>query len=438
MRTSWNRASRALIACMVLSLAAIAGAPHEGVGANSCATGRQVEGWSQHGAAEALPAILRPPKAPDREPRWSATASAGSTDNQKSKNVWRGADLNLLAVGMAVADVTGDGKNDIVLIDPNTVYLYDFVDKRMILLSSFNRSAMEFKSVDASKTRKMGPARIYVTAQNRGALASFVLEFRGGKLVPVIENIPYYLRIVDYPTQGPILLGQRKGLYKMYDGPIYRMEDNGEALKRAGRFGTPLKIPIFGFTVTDLDGSRKPVIAVYDRDEHLRLYRPNGKRFFLSRDYYGGSDVVLRRSGPEGRREARANDAESENEYYRPRIASYDIDKSGAYTILAITHVSKTRRYFSRMKMLGEGQVVGLEWNGDTLVKKWSTPSIQGMITDFAVADLPGLTGKRLIAVERKKTDWLSMLRSQSQLRAYDLQYLIKRGSTNGSEVEPE
>jgi hypothetical protein len=331
---------------------------------------------------------------------------------------------------MAVGDVTGDGNNDIVLIDPNTVYLYSFVDKKMGILAKFSRSAQEFKSVDAARIRKMGPARIYVTAQNRGALTSFVLEYRGGKLVPVIENVPYYLRIIDYPTRGPILLGQRKGLYKIYDGPIFRMEDTGDSLKPAGRFGTPLKIPIFGFAIADLDGSRQPVIAVYDRDEHLRLYKPSGKRLFLSRDYYGGSDVIIRRTGPESRSDNRAYDAESEREYYRPRILTYDFDKSGVYDILAITHVSKTRRWLSRMKMLSEGQVVSLEWNGDTLVKKWSTPPIQGMITDFAIAALPGFPGKRLIAVERKKTDWLSFLRSQSQVRSYDLHYLRNRGTS--------
>jgi hypothetical protein len=30
----------------------------------------------------------------------------------------------MLAVGMAIADVTGSGQNELVLIDPNSVYLY--------------------------------------------------------------------------------------------------------------------------------------------------------------------------------------------------------------------------------------------------------------------------------------------------------------------------
>lgn len=430
MRTSWNRAFLVLIACTVISFAAMVGAPPCGAEAPVLGPGNQAAGGSLCRMVTGQTATRAPSAVADSGRDWNLPAGAGSADKRKDDTIWRGEVLNLLAVGMAVGDVTGDGNNDIVLIDPNTVYLYSFVDRRMGLLAQFSRSAQEFKSVDAARIRKMGPARIYVTAQNRGALTSFVLEYRGGKLVPVIESVPYYLRIIDYPTRGPILLGQRKGLYKIYDGPIYRMEDTGDSLKPAGRFGTPLKIPIFGFAIGDLDGSRKPVIAVYDRDEHLRLYKPSGKRLFLSRDYYGGSDVIIRRTGPEGRKDNRAYETESEREYYRPRILTYDFDKSGVYDILAIAHVSKTRRWLSRMKMLSEGQIVSLEWNGDTLVKKWSTPPIQGMITDFTIATLPGFPGKRLIAVERKKTDWLSFLRSRSQVRSYDLHYLRNRGTS--------
>lgn len=368
--------------------------------------------------------------------KWIEPAEAASRRNAKRDKVWRGKELNLLAVGMGVGDVTGDDNNDIVLIDPDTVYLYRFADNQMTLQTEYSERAMEFKSVDVAGIRKRGPARIYITAQNRGALSSFVLEYRKGKLVPVIRGVPYFLRVIDYPTQGPILLGQQKGIHRVYDGFIMRMQDKGDALEPVGRFGTPAKIPIFGFAIGDLDGSRKPVIAVYDRDEHLRLYKPSGKRIFLSRDYYGGSDVIIRKTGPESRVDRQAYDVEEGREYFRPRITTQDFGKSGIYEILAITHVSKTRRYFSRMKMLGEGRVVSLKWNGDTLVKEWSTPSIQGMITDFAVAKLSGLPGKRLITVERKKTDWLSFLRSRSQIRAYDLDFLRKQGT--GSEPEPE
>jgi hypothetical protein len=344
------------------------------------------------------------------------------------EDVWRSKDLSILAIGMGIGDVDGDGNNDVVLIGPSTVHLYRFSAGVLTPVTTYDAGSLELKSVDVTKIRKQGPARIYVSAQNRGSIASFVLEYRGGKLSPIISNLDYYLRKVDYPTRGPILLGQRKGLTKIYDGPIFRLEDRGDELVSKGRFGVPLKIPIFGFAIGDFDGTRKPIIAVYDREDHLRLYEPSGKRIYLSQDSYGGSDVVLRLRGHEERDAARDLDVGVEKQYFRPRIAAEDLDHDGVYELLVIAHSSATYRVLANMRMFSEGEVISLVWNGDSFDKQWSTPKVQGMVTDFAVDRLEGFARPRLITVERKKTDWLSFLRSRSQVRAYDLESLRKKG----------
>jgi len=353
-------------------------------------------------------------------------SSRSESNGGRRGRVWRSQELNVLAVGLAVGDVDGNGKNDIVVIDPSHVYLYGFTSGRMNLVSEYSAGSLELKSVDVAKVRKQGPARIYVTAQNRGNVESFVLEFRNGKLVPVIEGFSYFLRVIIYPTHGPMLLGQRKGLRKMYEGPVYRLADKGDALEVQGRFGIPLKIPIFGFAIGDFVGNRSPLIAVYDRYDHLRIYTPAGKKLYVTQDYYGGSDVLLRWAGPEKRTTTVGLDDDNEVVFFRPRILSLDLDNKGVYEIIVSKHHSKTMRMMSRTKMLEEGQVLGLVWNGDALEELWSTPKIQGMICDFTVDTLPGLAGRRLITLERKKTDWLSFLRSKSEVRAYDLDKLIE------------
>jgi hypothetical protein len=361
--------------------------------------------------------------------RDSRGAAAGQGQKAKQDDVWRSEVLNLLGIGMAIGDVTGSGGKNVVIIDPTTVYLYAFSDKQLRLLAQYAPSALELKSVDVIPTGKKGPCRIYVTAQNRAAITSFVLEYRKDKLVPVIEGFSYYLRGILYPTQGPILLGQQRSLNAIYHGPVFRLEDKGNEIAVRDRFGVPLKIPIFGFAIGDLRGDRKPLIAVYDREDKLRIYSPDGKRLYRSTDYYGGSDIVLRMIGMEDKVDSRMNpigEDTQEREFMRPRIMSLDLQRNGVYQILAISHSSKTGRFLSRTKMLEDGVVVGLVWNGDALEEKWKTPRIQGMITDFAVDELPGLNGRRLITLERQKTDWLSFLSSRSQVRAYNLDQIMQ------------
>ncbi len=376
------------------------------------------------GQTDATPASIMLAQASQRE---RASSSSESRDARRDK-VWRSEELAMLAIGMAVGDVDGDGKNEIAVIDPSRVYLYRLASGKLDLVSEYSSGSLELKSVDVANMRKQGPARIYVTAQNRGNIESFVLELRDGKLTPVIEGFSYFLRIVLYPTHGPILLGQKKGLHRMYEGPVYRLADKGDALEVQGRFGIPLKIPIFGFAIGDFVGNQSPLIAVYDRYDHLRIYTPAGKRLYVSRDYYGGSDVILRWAGPEARQTSIGGNDDTELVFFRSRIMSLDLDGNGVYEILVSKHYSKTMRMMSRTKMLEEGQVQGLLWNGDVLEELWSTPKIQGMVTDFTVDTLPGLAGRRLITLERKKTDWLSFLRSKCQLRAYDLDRIIQEG----------
>ena len=130
---------------------------------------------------------------------------------KKSSGVWQSEELNILGIGLGVGDVDGDGQNEVIIGDPGKIYVYRVADDKLTKMAEYSAGTLEIKAVDVAKMRKQGPARIYVTAQNRGSIASFVLEFRNGALTPVVSDFPYYLRVINYPTYGPILLGQQKG-----------------------------------------------------------------------------------------------------------------------------------------------------------------------------------------------------------------------------------
>ncbi len=247
--------------------------------------------------------------------------------------MWRSEDLDILGIGMGVGDLDGDGNNEVVIISPSTVYVYRVTQGRLDLVTEYSAGSLELKSVDVAKIRKQGPCRIYITAQNRGTVASFVLELRNRALEPVIQDVRYYLRVINYPTRGPILLGQRKGMSRIYEGPVFRVNDKGTELEEAGRFGVPLKIPIFGFAIGDLDGTRTPLIAMYDKSDHLRVYGPHGKRMYVSKEFYGSSDVILRSAGPEERKESSSDFEEGGKAFFRPRILCMDLNHSNVYNV---------------------------------------------------------------------------------------------------------
>ena len=144
----------------------------------------------------------------------------------------------------------------------------------------------------------------------------------------------------------------------------------------------------------------------------------------------------MRWFGPEDLRD-RAKDLSTELVYVRPRIGWWHPAPGAPAQVLCISHSSGTMRMLSRTKMFEEGRIIGLAWNGDALDQRWSTPKAQGMIVDFSVDTLSGLSGERLIVLERKKTDWLAFLLSRSQVKIYDLQQLVSEGD-KGELTEPE
>ena len=84
------------------------------------------------------------------------------------------------------------------------------------------------------------------------------------------------------------------------------------------------------------------------------------------------SDVILRMHGPEERTRVSAFDNPEANaeDYYRPRVLPTDFRDGSGQQILVTTHSSKTLRMLSRTKMLEEGQVLALAWNGDVSGRK--------------------------------------------------------------------
>ena len=60
-----------------------------------------------------------------------------------SEKVWRSQELSLLAIGLGVGDVDGDGKNEIVVASPSTVYLYRFSENTLSLLTEYSAGSLK-------------------------------------------------------------------------------------------------------------------------------------------------------------------------------------------------------------------------------------------------------------------------------------------------------
>ena len=136
--------------------------------------------------------------------------------------------------GLSVADVDGDGKNEIVLITPTQVIVSRFENNRMREIARFDEGAAnDFRWLDVADMNGDGAPEFYLASYRSNELFSIVLQFKGGKFTPLIRNDRTFYRLlrVRRPAKGAkipdseayMLLGQREGLEKAFEGPIQQL-----------------------------------------------------------------------------------------------------------------------------------------------------------------------------------------------------------------------
>jgi hypothetical protein len=89
--------------------------------------------------------------------------------------VWKTQSVPFQAKGMAIGDVDGDGRNEVVLIEERKLWIYRF-EKELKLLKKIEGGKLDkYMAVDVGDLQKEGKAAIFVTNLQGDRLSSFVV-----------------------------------------------------------------------------------------------------------------------------------------------------------------------------------------------------------------------------------------------------------------------
>ena len=299
-----------------------------------------------------------------------------------SPQFWKGASYKYNFHGVALGDVDGDGKIETVIITPNRILILRNFQQRMQTVYESPEAGWDiYIGVDVADINGNGRPEIFITsfALGRQSLQSFALEYDGKAFNRITSDMPYYLRVVDIPGRGPVLIGQQQVLEAPYGGAI------SEMIWRDGRYEPDTRINVsgnvLGFTIGDITNDGTESVAAYNSGDYIRVISAADKNLWKSSEKYGGSTIYY----------------ENRSHYLPMRLMALKSPKDGKTAVLAVKNHDVAGMKLDKFRSFTDAQVILFAWDGLGLAPQWKTRKLSGFIRDFAVGDFNNDGKKELL-----------------------------------------
>ncbi len=302
------------------------------------------------------------------------SASAGGL-----KELWRSEAVKHNASGIALGDLDGDKKNDVVVAYRDGIEAFRWNGTKLETMAYFKQRGMNnFLSLDTADVDGLGHDRIFAShfSENNRRSKTIVLELVKDELKEV-GSLEGYVRVF------PRIDGRRELVWQDISmARELRIRQPSVVVKKGGKYtdGDALKLPrvlnadqFFGYAWGDWDADNMEDFAFLSNGEKLRVFFKDAK--WSSKEVFGGSKLNF----------------SWENEQYGnlfPRMVAYN-SGSGKPLLILPHNIPATGIRLARLKIYNESEIMALQWNGLEMTPVWKM-SLAGSISDFAVGDAMG------------------------------------------------
>ena len=336
-----------------------------------------------------------------------STSAIIRNETQSQEGIWFGPNIDEAVVGVATADVDGDGSIEIIVATEETIIIGrkvgDEFQRRARISVPGGRRAL---AIDGADLDGDGRAEVAVSAFQGGEMSSFIIGYVNGGYQLLQKDLPWHFRAINIPGEGLVLLGQEMDQYKNYADQPFRVSMLGQKLAKGAEYPIPDKTSIYS-VAPFADPNGETVYAYLTKTDYLKIADGQGEILWESADYLGGTEIRFERM-------LEGNDSE-EIYFVRPRI------RVGTNGEIMVSR-NEGHRVVERYREFKEGQLVAMQWNGLTMLDLWKTALQNGYLADFSVADIDGDGKDELVTVYKFAHKGLFSSTARSAIVVYEIQ----------------
>lgn len=299
------------------------------------------------------------------------------------------------ARGVAVADLDGDGRPEVVVADERRVVVHRWQARgglQPVAAGEFRATGGQFLSMDAADINGTGRALV-VVVEYRGTqdgLRSRVLEWSEGGFRTLHDAAGRYLRVV-WAGGEPWLLEQDVGEREPFGPGIRRL------VWREGRYRDdvtlvlPRGVTVYGLALMRLTGSPEPEVVALTGEDRLAVWTAKGRRLWTSADDYGGAPVAFPFFTLLGRPQEKDDTIGRILGRLLPLPAGPDGPELLVFENM-LPAVSGIRSYLPGLAATAftQGRIHRLRWRDGGFQRVWQSRITEGYVGDFAHGDVDG------------------------------------------------
>jgi hypothetical protein len=199
-------------------------------------------------------------------------------------------DLPLGDQFVTMADIDGNGTQEIVLATTNSIRVYKFGVDLQLLWEIKGSAADDYIWVDAADLDRDKKDEIIVTSMKSGRIVSCIYGFNGSGFVKLWEG-NYFLR-----EMGGGLIAQAYSAAEGFSGDVYHVTWKG-TFRLGDRVTLPQGVNIYDFVYVESPENQRLVLA-YDNNGFLNLYDSTGARVWRSSSGSSGFNATFKKQSP--------------------------------------------------------------------------------------------------------------------------------------------